>query len=331
MQAGNELLIDPIGWFSGFLAHFIKDDLAVSTIQIDPSKLQRGVVNLDTVMEALKHEYTSPSEHIPQVMALLCGLEMCVPLKTADTGIDGRLPASASVNDSAQPTTYLFPCLLPRLISQSVAGKSASMANLQSIRGHRFRESSGFIPPGLFAGIMARFYKQFPCGSMHPSRMWNDYVLLEFNHKSTGVLVRLNIDSATIDVIGWAEQSELLFVGAAKGQASVVIWVAHLIRTMLAQSYSQLNFDEYWLCPNSKCHGIDAGSASEYHGSEYLLSQRDTRRSIGKSHDCVGSGCFHFLGLGHSVDQVSLRKECIGSCKSCGTSPVFRLRDKITA
>ena len=53
------LLLDPVGWFAGFLAHFIRDD------GNPPAEVSRGVVTLANVIAALRHEYTSPEEQVP--------------------------------------------------------------------------------------------------------------------------------------------------------------------------------------------------------------------------------------------------------------------------
>ena len=307
-QAGDQLLIDPIGWFSSFLSHFIKDDQAVTTIQIDNSALrrQRGTVHLEDIVLSLEHEYVSPREHIAEIMELLCGLELCVPLCK---------------------TSFLFPCLLPTLSSTSIELLDEgylNSSNISAVRGHRFRESNGFIPPGLFVGLAARLFQSLAPGTMHPIRMWKDHAVLFLNNKVTRVLLRCNLDESIIDVVAFAPSSELLFVGAAKGQASVVIWIVHLIK-MFLRNYSQLKFDEFWLCTNLECHGIRDGRYS-YQGSEFTLSSRGTHRK-NKAHDCNAEGCQIFIGDGHSVDVMQL--SCHTSCARCGKSQVFRLRDKI--
>jgi hypothetical protein len=312
MQAGDQILIDPIGWFSSFLSHFIKDDLAVTTIQIDNSDLrrQRGLVLLADVIEALAHEYVSPHEHITQIMELLCELELCVPL--CKTG-----------------NSFLFPCLLPSLSNTEILGEGLlNCSTLSAIRGHRFRESSGFIPPGLFLGIIARLFQRLAPGTMQPTMMWRDHAILCANNKgTTRVLLRCNLTESIIDVVAFAPSREQLFVGAAKGQASIVTWIVHLIK-MFLQSYSQLKFDEAWMCTNSLCHGINEGRYS-YQGTEFPLSPRSTRKR--KAHDCNTEGCWRFLGVRHSVNAMQLSGSGPGStqCKACGTSQVFTLRDKL--
>ncbi|KAL7550920.1 hypothetical protein ACHAWF_014130 [Thalassiosira exigua] len=328
MQAGDGwILIDPIGWFSSFLAHFIKDDLAVSTIQVDSASLRsrkRGTINLDEIVVALKHEYQKPQQHVAQIMMVLCSLELCVPLKAT-----GHHP---------QPISYLFPCLLPPLMSQSELRdcellNSANLSASWSLRAHRFRESSRFIPPGLFVGILARMYRHLQHGAMHPARMWKDLAVMEFNNGTTFVLLRLDLGKAIIDVIGWAPQNESMFVGAAKGQASIVVWIVHLIKALL-HSYSQLKFEESWLCPNPVCHGFDSGLApsSAYCGSEFLLKPKRPGRSKFKSHDCSADGCWRFLGTGHKLESIMLETGPLDECQpcaSCNIKPTFTLRDKI--
>jgi len=220
MQANKWLLIDPIGWFSGFLAHFIKDDLAVSTVQVGAKTLrrQRGIVNLDEIVRALGHDYKSPQEHVFQIMSLLCGLELCVPLES------NQQCTASLANTSTGSVAYLFPCLLPPLRTLSeLSNHKLTMSNHgNAICGHRFREVSDFLPPGLFVGLLARMYQKMKSGVMHPLRMWRDHALLVFNNDATHILLKLNLDNAIIDVVGWAPDNEQLFVGAAKGQACVV-------------------------------------------------------------------------------------------------------------
>ena len=67
------LLLDPVGWFASFLAHFIRDD------GNRPTEVVRGVVGLTDVVAALSHEYARPDEQVPEVMALVCKLELAVP------------------------------------------------------------------------------------------------------------------------------------------------------------------------------------------------------------------------------------------------------------
>lgn len=263
-------------------------------------------------MDALKHEYKSPQKHISQIMTLLCGLELCVPLEMN--------PENAM--------SYLFPCLLPSLESQSELTSCGLMTSVAAVRGHRFRESSGFIPPGLFVGILARLYQRLECGVMHPTRMWRDHAVLVLNKQATRVLLRCDQENATIDVIGFASFNEQLFVGAAKGQASVVFWVVHFIKMFLC-NYGQLSFEESWLCPNRSCHGIEnnCNAPSEYKGSLFLLTS--TKRQYKSHHDCHVEGCWRFLGSGHNLEHMELRTECPSICQTCNNKPVFTLREKI--
>lgn len=303
----------PIVTLSAFLAHFIKDDLAVSTVQVDTTTLRRqrrGTVDLEDIIDALEHEYTSPKQHIPQIMNLLCGLEICVPLKEKDS--------SMGSNES-----YLFPCLLPPVSrSELECWGRRKREDASSVRGHRFRERSGFIPPGVFPTILARLYQRLERGVMHPSRMWKDCAVLILNNGATHVVLSCNTEEATIDIIGYAESNEQLFVGAAKGQASVVIWTRHWVK-MFLRSYNQLHFEEHWLCPNATCHGIDS---SCYEGSEFLLTNI---KAGPKNHDCDVEGCWRFLGTGHSFERMELHPDNAAACRTCSRPPVFALREKI--
>jgi len=314
MEAGDELLIDPVGWFSSFLSHFIKDDLAVSSIQVDGSTLrgQRGIVSLKDIINALKHEYKSPDEHISQIMQLLCGLELCVQVKE-------------SVSESV---SYLFPCLLPPLASDLELAGHLSIGEVEEpvIRCHRFREFSDFIPPGLFVGLLARLYQKLESGVMHPSRMWKDAAILVIN-KSTRVLLSCDIERATFDVIALAPDKEQLFVGVAKGQANVLTWIVHLIKIFL-RSYSQLSFVETWLCPSLECNRVVDGKV-ECLGSEFILGLAEEPKH--HDHDCDIEGCYRFLGTGHNVGRMKVRREeCSRICIKCQKKPVYKLREDIS-
>ncbi|KAL7482320.1 hypothetical protein ACHAW6_007991 [Cyclotella cf. meneghiniana] len=330
MQANEWLLIDPIGWFSGFLAHFIKDDLAVSSVQVDAKTLrrQRGIVHLDEIVRALGHDYKSPQEHVFQIMSLLCGLELCVPLES------NQQYTASLANTCTGSVAYLFPCLLPPLktLSELSNRSTTTSCHVNAIRGHRLREVSGFLPPGLFVGLLARMYQKMKRGVMHPLRMWRDHAVLVFNNNATHVLLKLNLDNAIIDVVGWAPENEQLFVGAAKGQACVVFWIVHLIK-MFLRSYPQLKFHESWFCPNPRCHGMVGDESNyvsvpcEYGGSEFVLSPSMRARHV--SHDCDVEGCWRFLGTGHSLERMKLHPDCIEVCQQCACKPVFTLRDKV--
>jgi Ran GTPase-activating protein (RanGAP) involved in mRNA processing and transport/GTPase SAR1 family protein len=316
MQAGDCLLLDPIGWFSGFLAHFIKDDLACTTVQVDATNLrrQRGAISLEDIVLALGHEYTKPQEQVSQIMSLLCGLEICVPLSSDDE------------------MTYLFPCLLPPLSKLSNANVSfnSTLSPSTAIRGHRFCETSGFVPPGLFPGLMARIYRNTATNVMHPLRTWKDHAILLFNNNATQVLLKFNIDTAALDVVGWASEKESLFVGAAKGQACVITWVVHWIK-MYLRSYTQLKFHESWLCPNPACHGIEMNATtcvpSHYSGSEFVLHSKSHAQRL--SHDCNVEGCWRFLGNGHALESMQLCSNGTDVCQTCNSEPTFMLRDRV--
>eukprot|EP00956_Cyclotella_meneghiniana_P013380 scaffold19295_cov36-Cyclotella_meneghiniana.AAC.3 len=246
-------------------------------------------------------------------MSLLCHLEICVALQ-----------------GKGHDLSYLFPCLLPPLTSSSELLTFSKPRTSTAIRGHRFREVSGFIPPGLFVGLLSRMYHKLKSGTMDPLRMWRDHALLMFNNNKTQVLLKFNSEEATLDVVGWASEKEDLFVGAAKGQQSVVIWIVHLIKIYL-RSYVAVTFQESWLCPNPSCHGIDNSLCTavpcDYVGSEFLLSPSKHARHL--SHDCDVEGCWRFLGGGHSLESMKLLPGSIDVCQTCKSEPVFMLRDRI--
>ena len=221
------LLLDPVGWFAGFLAHFIRDDGKA------PAEVVRGVVSLADVVAALRHEYLAPETQVPEVMALVCNLELCVELSTLE-------------RDAAGAGRYLFPCLLPAATPHEIAlhwpraapgGATAELI----VRGHRFRAAGAFLPPGVFPSLVARLAR-LPQGWVHSSRLWKDAAVLHF--REAAALLRVDLTEATIDISVAAPADACHFVGAAKGQASAVRWLAHLVRQMLARSYAQIEFDE---------------------------------------------------------------------------------------
>jgi hypothetical protein len=288
------LLLDPVGWFAGFLAHFIRDD------GNPPAEVVRGVVSLADVVAALRHEYLAPETQVPEVMALVCNLELCVELSTLE-------------RDAAGAGRYLFPCLLPAATPHEIAlhwpraAPTAAAAEL-IVRGHRFRAAGAFLPPGVFPSLVARLAR-LPQGWVHSSRLWKDAAVLHF--REAAALLRVDLPEATIDITVAAPADACHFVGAAKGQASAVRWLAHLVRQMLARSYAQIEFDECWLSPSPGCHGLPAGGDAAadvgaafgvYRGPEYAL--RPTRAKAG--HVCEQEGCWNFLGTGHKLEPLEL-------------------------
>ena len=317
------LLLDPVGWFASFLAHFIRDD------GNRPAEVVRGVVSLDDVVVALRHEYTNPEEQVPTVLTLVCKLELCIPHAEA----------------APEAPAFLFPCLLPSATPADVArywpsagAVSAAAATAPVIRGHRFRAALGFLPPGLFPGLVARLRLlngRLPRGSpddcVHSSRLWNDAAVLVF--REARILLRVDLASATLDLVAAAPADEWHFVGAAKGQASVGRWVAHLIRQFLWHSYKQIAFNEAWLCPSAKCHGLELRvtastdplvSVGKYSGKEFLLEAIVSKAS--EHHDCESEGCWHQLGAGHKLEPMTLQDGQQKVCGSCEREAYFPLR-----
>ena len=167
--------------------------------------------------------------------------------------------------------------------------------------------------------------------AMHPSRMWRDHAVLVFGNGRCRALLRCDVNSATIDVVAAAQTPEGIFVGAAKGQASVVVWMVHYIH-MFLRSYSQLRFEEFWLCPSPSCHvsndGLRKAAASSdlltYRGSEFPLVSADPSRRSG--HDCYVEGCWRYLGTGHKLESLVPSADCLDLCRHCHRKPVFALR-----
>ena len=207
------LLLDPVDWFASFLAHFIRDD------GNRPAEVVRGVVSLGDIVAALRHEYASPDEQVPEVMALVCKLELCIPHVEAAPGT----------------VAYLFPCLLPAATASDLAAHwpscapsgstAATSSTAPVVRGHRFRAASGFLPPGLFPGLIARLVRLNgrcspgdPEDCTHSSRVWCDAAVLAF--REARVLLRIDLREATLDIVAAAPADEHHFVGAAKGQVS---------------------------------------------------------------------------------------------------------------
>ena len=178
------LLLDPVGWFAGFLAHFIRDD------GNPPAEVVRGVVSLADVVAALRHEYLAPETQVPEVMALVCNLELCVELSTLE-------------RDAAGAGRYLFPCLLPAATPHEIAlhwpraAPPASAAAELIVRGHRFRAAGAFLPPGVFPSLVARLAR-LPQGWVHASRLFKDAAVLHF--REAAALLRVDLTAATIDI-----------------------------------------------------------------------------------------------------------------------------------
>ena len=316
-----------------------------------PSPQVRGIVTLADVIRALRHEYTAPEQQVPEVMSLVCNLELCIELCALEkTGVTGA-------------GSFLFPCLLPAAtplevaahwpvgscpIPHPVLGAAACAQDGAAlvVRGHRFRARERFLPPGLFPTLVARLGR-LPERCVHSSRLWKDMAVVRFREASA--LLRVDLSAATLDIIVAAPTDALHFVGAAKGQSSAVRWLAHLVRQMLARAYSQIVFDEIWLCPSPSCHGLPAtgqrvAPAAElaevgpgfrhspsaevgpgfgvYRGTEFALQPIKMRAG----HACEDEGCWHFLGTGHSKERLDLCTPCESSvCTGCGQTPYFRL------
>ena len=271
------LLLDPVDWFAKFLAYFIRDD------GNPPAEVRRGVVLEADVVAALRHEYAEPERQVREVMALVCRLELCVPH-----------------GDDA----YMFPCLLP------AAGPAPRWPGpgARVFRGHRFRFD--FLPPGLFPGFLAKL-RLLPPGASRAEDLWSDAAVLAFG--AATVLVRRRPES--VDVLAAAPEAARLFVGAAKGQASVVVWLAHVFRAFVRTSYARLAIDEAWLCGGCLANGEDAG--------EFPLDVARPR----SPHDCAACGCFYQLGTGHAREAARLRDGDERRCPRCGDDLVVRLRN----
>lgn len=326
------LLLDPVGWFASFLAHFIRDD------GNRPAEVVRGVVRLPDIVAALRHEYDQPEAQLPEVMALVCKLELCI-----------RQSDAAHKSHNEDDEAFLFPCLLPAAtpheLSQhwpglgddaAAAATAASAATLPVIRGHRFRATSGFVPPGLFPTLVARLAR-LPEGCVHSSRLWNNAAILRF--PASRVLLRLDLDSATLDILVAASSDEKHFVGAAKGQASVLKWMSHLVSSFVRRSYERVPFTEARLCPSPECHslggggsgsgGADPGSPLRYKGTEFVVESPMSSAVVARvcaEHVCEREGCWHQLGTGHKLVPTRLRDGEEQVCVGCKQTPSFALR-----
>jgi len=392
------LLLDPISWFASFLAHFIRDDDIVTSVQLESRFVKRGVVSLENVVAALQHDYTKPREQVAQVMSLVCCLELCILYNGyqnesgGNLSDDGKPYTQETITDTKADSNdrginnnngsvcvcedsncyYLFPCLLPLATANEISRfwptgileddqkheqttsvyLSSSTSSLV-YRGYRFRSRSGFFPPGLFPGLLARcrFLRR---GVMSSERMWKNCAVLVFrsrNTKSCGaiittrVMLRIDLRDAMLDIVGVAAPTaEDLFVGAAKGQASVVIWMTHVVKMFLRKSYPQLVIDESFLCPSAKCHTITMMNSSKsstqrdesgrktchpeddfdpcrfyYSGTEFPAVPQSGKQYRG-DHCCEADGCWSQLGLGHKLEKMkpkvndNQRQHCV-NCK----------------
>jgi hypothetical protein len=376
------LLLDPISWFASFLAHFIRDDDIVTSVQLESRLVERGVVSLEDVVSALKHDYARPREQVAQIMSLVCRLELCIRYnndKDCETNDDSddecKVEEQGTPHDSqdegsshesigeAPGVTYLFPCLLPPATASELAKhwppamqQEPSLSESLVYRGHRFRSRNGFFPPGLFPGLLARC-RLLRSGILSSERMWKNCAVLWFgNH--TRVLLRIDLSSegeiennnAILDVMGAAPTAEGLFIGGAKGQASAVVWVVHLVKMFLRRSYPQLETDEFFLCPSAECHAINANALHEkkpddndndndeevfhpcrscYNGTEFPAMPQSGKRYKG-DHSCEADGCWSQLGVGHKIEQMkpkaTTEQHGLLRCTNCRREARFALR-----
>ena len=323
------LLLDPISWFASFLAHFIRDDDIVTSVQLESRFVQRGVVSLEDVVSALQHEYTKPREQVVQIMSLVCRLELCIRYEknhgegTKDCEDSNEDALSHPASDEESAVTYLFPCLLPMVSASELTPHWPGMQNAQNhlqqsmplvYRGYRFRSRNGFFPPGLFPGLLARC-RLLRSGVLCPERMWKNCAVLVFG-EHTRAMLRIDLcegENAILDVVGVAPTAEELFVGAAKGQASVVIWMTHLVKMFLRRSYPQLETDEFFLSPFAECHEIPQEidieteafhpCQSYFHGTEFAATPKSGKQYKG-DHCCEADGCWSQLGVGHKTEAM---------------------------
>ena len=401
------LLLDPISWFASFLAHFIRDDDIVTSVQLESRFVKRGVVSLENVVAALQHDYIKPREQVAQVMSLVCCLELCILHNGYQNESGGNLSddekpyaeeaitdTKAGVNDGGTKSTtgsicedsncyYLFPCLLPPATANEISRSwpttdimeddqkhehttslclSSSSSSLV-YRGYRFRSRNGFFPPGLFPGLLARcrFLRR---GVMSSERMWKNCAVLVFRSsntcstrvRTTRVMLRIDLRDAILDIVGVAAPTaEDLFVGAAKGQASVVIWMTHVVKMFLRKSYPQLAVDESFLCPSAKCHTIAMMNSSKsstsstqrgengrkpchpeedfspcrfyYSGTEFPAVPQSGKPYRG-DHSCEADGCWSQLGVGHKLEKMKLKVDDNQRqhCANCKRYAEFALR-----
>uniref|UniRef100_A0A7S1BAS4 Uncharacterized protein n=1 Tax=Corethron hystrix TaxID=216773 RepID=A0A7S1BAS4_9STRA len=293
-------------------------------------------------------------------MALVCRLELCILLnnQTDDETDRGNCVSNKQetsrdrgVDKQGSERFYLFPCLLPIVSWNEIAQYWLTAADADPdrqsavYRGYRFRSQSGFFPPGLFPGLLARCRLSRP-GVVRPERTWKNCIVLSFG---TRTKVMLRIDpregDAVLDVVGTAPAAEDLFVGAAKGQASVVIWTTHLVKMFLRGSYPQLGLDEFFLCPSAECHArkvangnrkADGGGGegetfdpcrSYYHGDEFPAVPKSGKRYRG-NHNCEADGCWRHLGVGHKIETMVPKITKRGLlCTNCRREARFALRD----
>ena len=336
------LLLDPISWFASFLAHFIRDDDIVTSVQLESRFVQRGAVSLEDVVSALQHEYKKPRQQVVQIMSLVCSLELCIRYEeNLSKEINERDESKVHEDVETEPgncesiseksgISYLFPCLLPMVTTSGLAqhwpGMQQTQNHLQQsmplvYRGHRFRSRNGFFPPGLFPGLLARC-RLLRSGVLSPERMWKNCAILVFgNH--TKVMLRIDLceceNTAILDVVGVAPTAEELFVGAAKGQASVVIWMTHLVKRFLRRSYPQLETNEFFLSPFAECHEMPrvdeslTGDGDQellfrpcisyFSGTEFPVAPKSGKQYKG-DHSCEADGCWSQLGVGHKIETM---------------------------
>jgi len=160
--------------------------------------------------------------------------------------------------------------------------------------------------------------------------MWKNFAVLVFgsstSNGSARVMLRINLKHALLDIVAAAPTAEQLFVGGAKGQASVVIWMTHLVKMFLRRSYPQLEVEESFLCPSAECNTMIYNSEDEtkdddgdaiansddecfdpclscFHGAEFPATPEKGNRYHG-DHCCEADGCWSQLGVGHKIEQM---------------------------
>ena len=143
-------------------------------------------------------------------------------------------------------------------------------------------------------------------------------------------MLRVDLTEATIDITVAAPADACHFVGAAKGQASAVRWLAHLVRQMLARSYAQIEFDECWLSPSLGCHGLAAGGdAAADVGAAFGVYRGPSTRCATRAkagHVCEQEGCWN---SGHRPQLEPLELDAAAEAAAARRSPLPPARRRL--
>jgi len=219
----NDVLLDPIGWFTEFLAFFIRDDGK------EIVKFQEGVCSLNDIKDAFQHkyDYKSPDYNLPKLMSVLCELDLCM-------------------QTDAVNVRYLFPCLLPEASREYLNEEWAkSVKTFRSkfhplvFKVHRLFSTKMFLPPGIFSKLLIRLSKKkWPVEGKKVYRNWAKWMFKDF-HLSVSV---------------YSEKGILDLTVVGKNCGPILDEFAFICRRFIKSQCPDVELKESWLCPSCLSH-----------------------------------------------------------------------------